>query len=445
MGIAGVALNDTTNQPSGEEPVGFWARNEFLKHVLSLMTGTAAAQVITFAATLVLGRMYTPAEFGVLTAFMSVTAIITVLATMRYDMAIMLPEHDRQAVVLRRSVTWIAAVLGAIVTLILVFVSRPIAELINAPDAAPWLLLAGLGAFTLAEISALNYWLNRRARYRDMAANRVVQSGATAISQIALWFVKPLGAGGLVVGALIGQIVSILTLRRRTRELQAEAPVTRAESRAALARYKKMPMWNAPTALVDSLRMNGINLAIGAIATGAAMGQFGMAWRIVDVPAVLISSALAQVFFQKLATTPRGELARAARLSVVRSALFGIVPFALVWLLSPWAFPFVLGSEWAEAGLFGQALVPWLFMNLITSPISTIFVVTERQQISLAFSVVYTIVPIAVLLAFQSNVLLAVQLMSLAMGAMLIVNIVLAMLVARAWDRGGEPATQEVA
>ncbi len=427
----------------GSRMRAYFGRNEFLRHVLALMSGTALAQVVVMALMPVLSRLYTPEQFGVLAAFTSVVAIISAVAALKYDMAIMLPERDEDAIVLKRTVTWIAFLSGVFATIACLLLARPIAELINAPDVAPWLAIAGLSAFTLAEIAALGYWLNRKSRYSEMAGNRVVQSGSTAVLQVLFGLLKPLGAGGLILGTILGQLISILALRRKTPELRRGAGPSLHARTTLLRRYRRMPLLNAPTALIDALRMNGILLVIATISL-SSLGQFSMAWRMVEVPAALISGALAQVFFQRLSVTPPGQMRAAVLKSVARSALFGALPFVLVFVLSPWLFPLAFGADWDQAGHFARALVPWLFMNLITSPISTIFVVTERQHIMLAYSIIFTIVPIGTIILLSADMLLAVTVMSWAMAGMLMIFVFLAIWVARGYDQGARTTEEKL-
>ena len=413
-------------------------RNQLIAHVLQLMSGTVVAQLVVMALMPILSRRYSTTDFGILAAFTSIVALVSAIATLRYDMAVMLPKETREAAILKSTATWIAFFVGGATTVVCMLLAVPLAEAFNAPSAAPWLALTGLAAFTLAEIGALTYWLNRHSRYADMAKNRVLQSGSTALAQLGLSFLKPLGAGGLILGTIVGQGLAIIGLRRRSKDLRDHPRPTMAERRALLARYHRMPLWNAPTALIDAVRLNGINLVIAGISI-SALGQFSMAWRMVEIPAALIGSALAQVFFQRLAVVPRGEMVGVVLASVRRAALFGVLPFTLVFILSPRLFPFVFGPGWEDAGIYAQALAPWLFMNLITSPISTIFVVAERQHISLIFSTVYTAVPLLVLLAVgPTDLSLAVYLMSGAMAVMLIGLIVIAVLVAGRYDRGSK-------
>ena len=49
--------------------------------------------------------------------------------------------------------------------------------------------------------------------------------------------------------------------------------------------------------------------------------------------------------------------------------------------------PFVFGAEWITSGEYVQILTPWLFLVFITSPISKLFLVLEKQKESLYFNI----------------------------------------------------------
>ena len=62
------------------------------------MTGTGLAQAIPIAISPILTRLYTPEEFGIFALYIAITAILTILVTGRYELAIMLPKEDEDAV-----------------------------------------------------------------------------------------------------------------------------------------------------------------------------------------------------------------------------------------------------------------------------------------------------------------------------------------------------------
>ena len=73
-------------------------KEEFSKNVLTLVSGTAIAQIIPIAISPVLTRIYTPEEFGIYAIFTSIVIIFSVISNGRYELAIVLPEKDEDAI-----------------------------------------------------------------------------------------------------------------------------------------------------------------------------------------------------------------------------------------------------------------------------------------------------------------------------------------------------------
>ena len=72
-------------------------KGSFVSHVATLATGTAISQAVTFAAMLVLTRLFAPEAFGLLAVFMTIVSLFSVLGGARYELAIMLPDDDHEA------------------------------------------------------------------------------------------------------------------------------------------------------------------------------------------------------------------------------------------------------------------------------------------------------------------------------------------------------------
>ena len=81
-----------------------------------------------------------------------------------------------------------------------------------------------------------------------------------------------------------------------------------------------------------------------------------------------------------------------------------------------------------------QALPPWLYLNVATAPLSTVFIVAERQGTMLIFAIVYLVVPLTILLLAGADLVRAVWLTSAAMTLLLAFLIVLAHRVAARVD-----------
>ncbi|MEL4356300.1 MULTISPECIES: lipopolysaccharide biosynthesis protein [unclassified Luteococcus] len=423
-------MSETTPTPSR---LGKLRSNQFLRHVLTLMTGTAVAQVIPLAARPILTRLYTPEDFGLYGLYMALATGVVTVGALRYDLAVVMPEEDSDARALVKLASRIALGVSLLTTLVLTLWARPIAGAMRHPELAPYLPAVGLLVLAMTQISSRQYWLNRRKRYKEMARNRMGQSVGTVGTQLGVGLALG-GPVGLVLGSLVGQWFSSLNLWRLTRRETAPQP---GDSALAMAKeYRKMPLVNGPNALVDTFRLQGINILIGVFFSKALLGQFTQAWSLLQMPMGLINGALSQVFFQKLATTRRGQMFAVVRNAMLRSLAVGIVPFTLIWLLAPWLFPFVLGGNWRPAGEMARILVPWLYLNFVTSPVSMLFLTVRRQGVMLCFALAYMAVPLTLIWRFHSSIHQTMSLVSWGMAGLLVIFMGLSLLVAKQYDDG---------
>lgn len=437
-------------QPASATPTGAWGRlrarlekHEFARHVLTLVSGTAFAQVLQLVSMLFVGRLFTPTEFGIYTLVMSAVAAITPIAAARYDLAVVLPRRDNDARQLIRLCTWINTGVAILVTLAMVGVAPWLGEVMSRgkDDAATvrhglglWLYAVGPVAWLVAQLGIMSYWLTRTKNFKQVAQNKMHQAVSVAVFQIGTGLAG-FGVAGLVIATVAGNLASLTNLLRHTRgQYVIEGPVS--TKRELATEYRKMPLLNGPNAIVDAVRVNGINFMIGANFASAAVGQFGMAWRILQAPMALINAAVAQVFYQRLASVRRGTMLTIVRKAIVRSVVLGAVPFALIYLLAPWGIPFLLGQQWRLAGQIAQILVPWLFMNFITSPISTVFVVVRRQFTMLMYAIAFMIVPLAAIARWHVDILSTMGIVSWSMAGMLGIFLLLTLLVSWQYDRG---------
>ena len=69
----------------------------FVGDVLKLVSGTAFAQVLSIIAAPFLTRLYGPEAFGLSAIFVGISAIVSAIACLRYELSIMLPETDKEA------------------------------------------------------------------------------------------------------------------------------------------------------------------------------------------------------------------------------------------------------------------------------------------------------------------------------------------------------------
>ena len=65
-------------------------RGEFLKNVATLISGATFVQIVAILIYFILSRIYTPEDFGVFGLYMSIVSITGIIATGKYEMAVLL-------------------------------------------------------------------------------------------------------------------------------------------------------------------------------------------------------------------------------------------------------------------------------------------------------------------------------------------------------------------
>lgn len=123
----------------------------------------------------------------------------------------------------------------------------------------------------------------------------------------------------------------------------------------------------------------------------SVVGHFSLANQVVNLPMGIVGSAIGQVFFQKVSEVKNGngEGNMKTIVSEVYNKLIsiGLFPMILLMLLGEQIFTFAFGEEWGISGIYVRILVPWIFLVFLSSPITTLYNVFEKQKVWLIFSI----------------------------------------------------------
>src|SRR5262245_30979414 len=85
-------------------------RSGFVRSTAIVMSGTAVAQIIAFALSPVISRLFSPTEFGIAGSFASVVNVLSTVVTLQYSQAIILPKTNKEAINLL-AVSWFTTLL----------------------------------------------------------------------------------------------------------------------------------------------------------------------------------------------------------------------------------------------------------------------------------------------------------------------------------------------
>ncbi len=190
-------------------------KGHFLRDVVKLLTGTAAAQIITILTAPFISRLYDPTAFGTLAVFVSLISIVGVIVCLRYEQAILLPEKDEEASNIFALSLFITFVISAISLFIVLLGHNWLPQLLNAPELTPFLWLIPFSLLIQGVVYSFSNWQARHKRFGRLSAARVSASFTTSAMPLTLSIFHLNPAGVLISSWTSGLLVTISLLSQQ--------------------------------------------------------------------------------------------------------------------------------------------------------------------------------------------------------------------------------------
>ncbi len=383
--------------PGPETPVSAPTRGQgesFGRDLLTLITGTLFGQFIIIASSPVITRLYGPEAFGVLALFVSIVSTIGVIICFRYELAILLPKTDEQAANLLFLCLIIVCFVSVASIPVIFFGGDFIAGGLNSPGLKEYLWLVPPTLWVFGIFLAMMYWNTRTRHFARLSlargSNAVVVSG----TQIGAGLGGYAQGGSLILAYFFGQAISCIVLSYQVTRDHAHffrKSVNRAGIIDGLKRYANFPIYDTWSALINTISNFLPVFLLSVFFTSTIVGYFSLGLMVLQVPMAFVGSSIAQVFFQRASRTRHeGErpLARLVEKTTAKLIMIGILPAILLSVVGQDLFVFLFGSPWAEAGVYTQILALWIFFSFISSPISSLFTIFEKQSLTLVLNIV---------------------------------------------------------
>jgi len=391
--------------------------SKFLSNVLTLFSATVLGQIIGIIVSPVLSRLYSPADFGVFQLFFSISGLIAVVACFSYQSAINLTKKDEDAANIVVLCLCLILATSVFSTLFFSVFSENIEQFLNAPGLSVYLFLIPVAIIANSVAYVLGSWLSRRQQFGIIAKGNLYSSITGKSSSIGLGILSP-SPFGLIFGTIINDATIVLVSLRKTWE---DFPIFRRVSFKKIGeltkRYKKFPQYGAISSLTSHGASQAIPFMLAFSFSTVIVGYYAMAFVIIKLPSKLMGNSLSTIFYQKACDEKNrtGSISRIVASVHRRLISMGMFICLILMIIGPELFAFVLGTQWSTAGVYAQILAPWIFVVFISTPLSSIFAVFEKQGASLGFNVMLLITRIVVIAigGFFGDPVLAMILLSI--------------------------------
>ncbi len=367
-------------------------RSVFARNIGSVMAYTAVGQSVYLLTGPLIGRLFSPVQFGLYGLFYSFTVLAMGLIFLNYDFAIPAADSDEDA----RKLTIGAAAIALI--------CAPIAG--GVMTLLSWMRIAGFGDLPAmagilvvllllgqAGVQLLQNWCIRDGETVVIGKASVVLNVVRGATQILLGAFTPFW-WALGAGEVSGRVGNALHLGRGRKVRDALREVTAYRPReiwSTLRTYRQFPLVLLPSQAIDITASFMQSAGLAYFFGPAGLGIYFLMRRTLDLPVAFAFRSLSDVFYARQARDAR-EAPERVRPFFVRSVLLlaggGFLVGIPAMLVSPALFALIFGPEWREAGVLAAIMAPASIMNLAVAPVARVFALTTRPQLRLCFSLV---------------------------------------------------------
>ncbi|MGB9940006.1 lipopolysaccharide biosynthesis protein [Methanosarcina sp.] len=366
--------------------------SNFISNVLKLVSGSVTSQILGILLVPLITRIYSPDDLGVFQLFVSVSGILVIFSTFSYQFAIMLPKTEEDSA----NVVFLCSILVTLISLLtavaVMIFPQGIEDILNAPGISKYLIYLPVIVFFNGLFFVQNYWLSRKVRFGIIAGSRILNTLSTKIFQLAapIWSVSPLG---LIAGYTVGYgFADLFMLKGAKEDLRVFRKVSVKKIKEVAIQYKSFPLFSSWSTLANTISPQVPTFLLAYFYSTSVVGYFSLANQVVNMPMGLIGTAIQQVFFQRISEVKNGNENGDMKIIVgevyKKLILIGIFPMILLLILGEEIFTFAFGEGWHVSGIYVKILVPWIFLVFLSSPISTLYSVFEKQKVWLTFSMI---------------------------------------------------------
>jgi PST family polysaccharide transporter len=367
-------------------------------------------RLLVLAATVVLARLLTPAEFGLVALALTFMIFMDAARDLGLGQALIVSERGEEEERAQTAFGW-GVTIGLCLSLATAAVAPLAARFFDEPELTG--LLAALGAnFFLRSLGATHLAIARKAlNYRVRTVSEIADASVRGVVGIGLALLD-FGAWSLVLGYLAGSLTSSTALWLLV-PFRPRARLTRAHLRDMLS-------FGGTLTIVDIGAVLAYNLDyvfIGRVLGASSLGLYSIGFRLPELVVMNIATVAGEVLFPAYAAVDRARV-RDAYLSALRYTAMLTVPLAaaLIVLAQPLV-AVLFGDQWDRSGPVMQVLACYALVVALSIPAGTVFKVTRQAWILVAVTIPFLVLLVVALTIFTDQGIMAVATCTTALEA----------------------------
>lgn len=364
-------------------------KSGFFKSVITLLSGSATAQIIMVLSYFIIARWFGPDFIGEIRVFASITLTGALLVNGGYELAVMLPSKPENSLQLLRLCLRILLVSLAVMAPIGLFFSHEIADLLKSPALGFWAKVLPFSIFMEGAINLLHQFLVRSKKYKNLSFALLSYSIIYALIAIPGVYTSA-NINWLFTALVTSQLVKLIFYYSSFLKVRNGID-GQAESKSKLAsKYIDYPLFHLGSGAANMASREMVVPMLSSYFGAGAAGLYSMSIQILYLPMRFLSQAVPQVFYQRIAKARnlgnkyvRRETVTALSFLLIVSA----IPTFILALFGPDLFAWALGEKWRASGEFIKWLAAFAVVGSVVSPLTSLMNVNFKLRAFFVFNV----------------------------------------------------------
>lgn len=363
--------------------------NENKKNVARISIGTMIGQVISFMTLPVLTRIYGAQIIGTWTLINSIALIVNSFSDFGLSNAIMLEQDEENMTKVYRVVSTLVLFFSFIGSVFVLFYYK-----VSSNDAGLnkyfLCIFMFVAIFTLQQIQVCYTWLNRKAEYKVLMKNPIINNAIFGFIAIFLGIVG-IKQYGYFIGWILGQIITLLHMKRKLPKAMITTKIN--DFKEVFNKYSEFIKYQMPTNVASNIKNQipvfGIRILFGE----TILGYYSVVVRIMQIPISLLANAMGRVFFQTVTDMKRkGQKIGNYVFNNINSVTkVAAIPLIVIIAVGDYLAIIFLGSEWRVAGDFMRIVVFQNYFMFLMSTVQGIAITLEKQRLAMLFCIIQSI------------------------------------------------------
>lgn len=352
-----------------------------------------------------LTRLYSPEDYSVLAIYVSVLSLLSVSACLRLDVAIPAAKSKSEAKIMVHLSLFISLIFSLVYFLLLTAFPNFFNAIIKVDDTVffCFTFLIPIGCWFVSLYSCLSFWSSRNQRFKLIAVTKTKQSLASVLIQFGLSF---LGAKylGLVIGHIVYSSFGFLGFSKYASNKKDGLWVRFSFARYYLVFIKSINFikYSSVEAVLNIGAIQVSILLLSAIVAPKEVGYLFLAMKLMQIPLSLLGSAFGQVYYSLGAEKYHdGQLSEYTLETLAKIFKIGIGPLVFIAIVAPDACSFIFGKDWEPVGEIIRWMAPWFLFQFISSPISSVMFIVDKQKQLLYLTLFSFVLRISTVIAFS--------------------------------------------